>query len=48
MLIVHDYSLPSIEEHIHTYVAQCDGHDWNAIAGKLARMFAWEFEDYQF
>ncbi|WP_176082126.1 immunity 8 family protein [Paraburkholderia tropica] len=47
LLIVREYSLPSIEEHIRTFVAQCNGSDWNAIAFKLARVFAWEFEDYQ-
>ncbi|NKJ48088.1 hypothetical protein CIC12_15325 [Burkholderia sp. SG-MS1] len=47
LLIVREYSLPSIEEHIRTYVAQCDGNDWSAIAIKLARIFVWEFEDYQ-
>ncbi|MFM0741446.1 immunity 8 family protein [Paraburkholderia xenovorans] len=47
LLIVREYSLPSIEGYISNYVAQCDGQDWNGIAVKLARMFAWEFEDYQ-
>jgi hypothetical protein len=47
LLIVREYSLSIIEERIHAYVAECDGNDWDAIALKLSRMFAWEFEDYQ-
>ncbi|MCG1041482.1 immunity 8 family protein [Mycetohabitans sp. B8] len=47
LLIVQEYDLLIIEEFIRGYIEQCDGADWNAIVAKLARMFAWEFEDYQ-
>lgn len=47
LMIVREYNLSAIKEQIHKYVAQADGDDWNAIATKLARVFAWEFEDYQ-
>ncbi|MHA6910400.1 immunity 8 family protein [Ralstonia pseudosolanacearum] len=47
MLIVREYDRSVIEKYIHDYVVECAGADWNAIAGKLARVFSWEFEDYQ-
>jgi hypothetical protein len=47
LLVVREYDLAAIEGAIHRYVAGCSGQDWNHIARKLARVFAWEFEDYQ-
>ena len=45
-LIVHEYNLADIERYIQSYVAKCEGDTWSAIAEKLSRVFAWEFEDY--
>jgi len=47
LLIVREYDLSAIEKCIHDYVGECDGTDWNIIAEKLGRVFAWEFEDYK-
>ena len=47
LLIVREYDLSAIEKCIRDYVDRCNGSNWNSIAGKLARVLAWEFEDYQ-
>lgn len=47
LLIVREYDLSAIEKCISEYVDGCSGTDWNSIAEKLGRVFAWEFEDYQ-
>ncbi|HDR9154564.1 TPA: immunity 8 family protein [Burkholderia vietnamiensis] len=47
MLIVEAYDYDSIKAVIERYVAGCDGDDWAAIATKLSRIGAWEFENYQ-
>ncbi|WP_422879715.1 Imm8 family immunity protein [Paraburkholderia terricola] len=41
----NDFS--SIEPFIHSYVAGCSGGGWSEVSRKLARVFAWEFEDYR-
>ncbi|MFC4435992.1 immunity 8 family protein [Cupriavidus respiraculi] len=46
LMIVPEYDLGKIEGAIHGYVASCAGENWPNIASKLARVFAWEFEDY--
>ncbi|WP_175932830.1 MULTISPECIES: immunity 8 family protein [unclassified Burkholderia] len=47
MLIVGAYDYEAIKAFIERYVATCHGDDWAAIATKLSRMGAWEFEDYR-
>lgn len=47
LLIVRDYDFAVIEKFICSYVEQCHGDEWSAVAEKLGRVFAWEFEDYQ-
>ena len=47
MLIVEAYDYDAIKGVIERYVAGSDGDNWEAIAGKLSRIGAWEFEDYQ-
>ncbi|WGY73627.1 immunity 8 family protein [Burkholderia cepacia] len=47
LLIVREYDLLAIEKCINEYVDGCSGNDWSSIAGKLGRVLAWEFEDYQ-
>lgn len=47
LLIVREYDISVIEKCISDYVNECDGADWSGVAGKLGRVFAWEFEDYQ-
>jgi hypothetical protein len=47
LLIVREYDFASIEKSIRNYVEQCHGDNWNIIAEKLGRVFAWEFEDYR-
>lgn len=46
MLIVREYNWTLIEDAIASYVANCEGSDWNTLAGKVARVLSWEFEDY--
>lgn len=46
-LLVRQYNLDEIKKTITDYIVQCEGDDWMAIAQKLSRVFAWEFEDYQ-
>lgn len=47
LLIVPEYDYNCIEKFICSHVGQCTGKDWVEIAAKLARVFFWEFEDYQ-
>ena len=47
MLIVEAYDYDAIKERIECYVIGSSGNDWAAIAAKLSRISAWEFEDYQ-
>ena len=46
-LLVRKYDLDEIKNIITDYIDQCEGEDWMAIAQKLSRVFAWEYEDYQ-
>ena len=32
---------------INEYIDKCSDENWEEIANKLSRYFAWEFEDYQ-
>jgi hypothetical protein len=47
LLIVDTYDYDTIKAFIERYVESCDGDDWASLAGKLSRVGAWEFEDYQ-
>lgn len=47
MLIVFEFDLAEIREAINRYVEGCVADDWPGLALKLARIGAWEFEDYQ-
>jgi hypothetical protein len=46
MLIVFQYDPNHIQSEIEKYVAQCTGKSFWEIAQKIARVGAWEFEDY--
>lgn len=46
-LIVCEYDLELIKEQIRHYVENCSGKDFWEMAQKVARIAAWEFEDYQ-
>ncbi|QKJ85054.1 hypothetical protein PMPD1_0066 [Paramixta manurensis] len=46
-LLVRKYDLDEIKKIITDYIDQCEGEDWMAIAQKLSRVFAWEYEDYR-
>lgn len=46
-LLVRKYDLDEITKTITDYIDQCKGEDWEEIAQKLSRVFAWEYEDYQ-
>ncbi len=47
MLLVRKYNFNEIKKIVTDYIDQCEGDDWMEIAEKLARVFQWEFEDYQ-
>ncbi|GAB3626721.1 hypothetical protein PTE30175_05525 [Pandoraea terrae] len=47
MLIVETYDYDAIKSAIARYVAQVAETEWAAIAAKLSRIGAWEFEDYR-
>jgi hypothetical protein len=47
MLIVFRYDSGHIRREIERYVEGCIGKDFGEIAQKVARIGAWEFEDYQ-
>jgi hypothetical protein len=47
MLIVKTYSWPQIRHSIEEYCNSLEGQDWSELAAKLARVAAWEFEDYR-
>lgn len=47
MLIVLCYDRDRIESEIAQYVDGCTGKDFWELAQKVARIGAWEFEDYQ-
>lgn len=47
LLIVHRYDLATIRSKIESYVSEVSGETWSDIASKLARVFAWEYEDYR-
>lgn len=47
MLIVLEYDFSLIRKQIEDYIASCVGEDWLAIARKLSRIAAWEFDTYQ-
>lgn len=47
MLIVFNYDLDEIKKVIIRYIENCTGDNWLAIAQKISRVGAWEFEDYQ-
>lgn len=46
-LLVRKYDFNEIKKTITDYIDRCEGDDWMKIAEKLARVFQWEFEDYQ-
>lgn len=46
-LVVERFDWPSLRSYIERYVAQCEAGTWREIAGKLARLGHWEFEDYR-
>lgn len=47
MLIVPRYDRERIKSEISQYVEGCTGRDFWELAQKVARIGAWEFEDYQ-
>lgn len=46
MMFVFSYDLSQIKGTLERYCKQCVGDDWSALTAKLARLGAWEFEDY--
>ncbi len=45
-LIVKRYDLSAIHRFLSNYAQHCTGASWHEAARKLARLGAWEFEDY--
>ncbi len=46
-LIVKEFNYQLIVDTIIKAISQYEGVGWSEIACKLARLYAWEFEDYQ-
>lgn len=46
-LVVEGYDWPKIRAYVERRVERCDGVTWRDVAGKLARLGFWEFEDYR-
>jgi hypothetical protein len=46
MMFVLSYDLRRITDALESYCEKCVGENWPEIAEKLARIGAWEFEDY--
>jgi hypothetical protein len=47
MLIAEEYDYELILRSLSAQVSSCTGNDWLEVANKIARIAAWEFEDYQ-
>ena len=46
-LFVREFSYPELEKYVRDYCSSCGEEPaWGALAGKLARLGKWEFEDY--
>jgi len=45
-LITNNYDYARLVTFIREQCERCTGKDWNEVAGKLARIGQWEFEDY--
>ena len=45
-LVVSTYDWNRIREYLEKRVAECSGPTWVDVAGRLARLGHWEFEDY--
>ncbi|WP_070094380.1 MULTISPECIES: immunity 8 family protein [Pseudomonas putida group] len=46
-LIVKEFNYQLLVDAIIKCISQCEGDSWSEVALKLARFYAWEFEDYQ-
>ncbi len=46
-LVVEEYDWPTIRAFLERRVQDCQGATWRDVAGQLARLGYWEFEDYQ-
>jgi hypothetical protein len=45
-LIVKDYDPSLIKKLVRKFVERWSGESWHEVAQKVARIGAWEFEDY--
>lgn len=45
--IVFRYDFPGLARHLQRVCARITGETWAEVAGKLARLARWEFEDYR-
>ncbi|WKL57150.1 Imm8 family immunity protein [Asticcacaulis sp. ZE23SCel15] len=46
-IIVTNYNLKDIEEHLKSYAQRCVGDSWVEVANKIAKVGEWEFDNYQ-
>lgn len=46
-IIVAEYSWSAVTRAIEDILDESEGLDWDDVAGKLAKKFDWEFENYQ-
>lgn len=46
-IIIYPYSWSAVVCAVDSILQQIDGGDWDEVARKLAKKFAWEFDNYQ-
>lgn len=46
MIIVFEYDINSLKNHIEKYCLKFIENDWQSLANKLSKIGKWEFEDY--
>jgi hypothetical protein len=46
-VIMATYDWPTVERYLEEQVRAAEGDTWTEVAERLARLAAWEFEDYE-
>ena len=45
-VFVRRFDYVALEHYVRDYCSKCEGSSWREVAEKVARLGAWEFEDY--
>lgn len=46
-LLMRTFDFAKVRRFVERYVQGCEGHTWQEVANKLARLGHWELEDYR-